>query len=449
MQSRPSASTMNEFQLCPSYLTRQEIRRRPGQFLLSVLAVAAGVAAVLGVLGSQRAGRRQAEALLRNQERELDGRYAAYREELAAAMTKAGFQTVILPRDQNLADWHHEDHAARSLPPDTVGRLRARPLDTLEHLLPRLSGRLEWPERRWTVLVYGTAAEILHPSPLGERWLDRTVPPGQADVGDAIVRAFGLAPGQDLAVAGRVVRIRRCREPAGAKDDIALHLALEDAQAILGRPGEVNEILALQRPAAWGDAARIRAELAERLPEAQAVEIGNRVVANLRARRMAEEESASLLAQARERQENLLRSQARLGLALAAVIMALMIPLLNLLCVLIFSLYAGDQRADVKTTLLAVAKNPLMLGCLLGIVLNVTGIGLPGWSQPVMEILSRAALPLGLLAVGVALNLEALRRAGQPLILSSLIKLLLIKTSNSLKEPSLEMRLYKVIFYAN
>lgn len=115
-----------------------------------------------------------------------------------------------------------------------------------------------------------------------------------------------------------------------------------------------------------------------------------------------------------------------MGLALAAVIMALMIPLLNLLCVLIFSLYAGEQRADFKTTLLAVIKNPLILGCLLGIVLNITGMGLPGWSQPVMEILSRAALPLGLLAVGVALNLDALRRAGQPLILSSLFKLLLM-----------------------
>lgn len=115
-----------------------------------------------------------------------------------------------------------------------------------------------------------------------------------------------------------------------------------------------------------------------------------------------------------------------MGLALAAVIMALMIPLLNLLCVLIFSLYAGEQRSDLKTTLLTVIKNPLILGCLFGIVLNVSGIGLPGWSQPVMEILSRAALPLGLLAVGVALNLDALRRAGQALILSSLIKLLLM-----------------------
>ncbi|SFX70645.1 AEC family transporter [Marinospirillum alkaliphilum] len=113
-----------------------------------------------------------------------------------------------------------------------------------------------------------------------------------------------------------------------------------------------------------------------------------------------------------------------LGLALAAVIMALMIPLLNLLCVLVFAVYAGEQRASLQTTLLAVVKNPLILACLAGILLNVTGIGLPGWSQPVMEILSRAALPLGLLAVGVALNLDALRGAGGPLVYSSLLKLL-------------------------
>lgn len=115
-----------------------------------------------------------------------------------------------------------------------------------------------------------------------------------------------------------------------------------------------------------------------------------------------------------------------LGLALAAVIMALMIPLLNVLCVIIFSLYAGEQRMDSRKTLLTVIKNPLILGCLLGIFLNVTGIGMPGWTQPVMEIISRAALPLGLLAVGVALNLGALRTAGKPLVISSGLKLLIM-----------------------
>lgn len=115
-----------------------------------------------------------------------------------------------------------------------------------------------------------------------------------------------------------------------------------------------------------------------------------------------------------------------LGLALAAVIMALMIPLLNLLCVLVFAIYAGDRRSSIGDTLLTVIKNPLILACLLGLLLNLTGIGLPGWSQPVMEILARAALPLGLLAVGVALNLSALRSAGKPLLLSSALKLLLM-----------------------
>ncbi|HKM15196.1 MAG TPA: AEC family transporter [Marinospirillum sp.] len=115
-----------------------------------------------------------------------------------------------------------------------------------------------------------------------------------------------------------------------------------------------------------------------------------------------------------------------LGLALAAVIMAVMIPLLNILCVFIFSLYAGEERMNARRTFITVIKNPLILGCLLGIFLNITGIGMPGWTQPVMEIISRAALPLGLLAVGVALNLEALRSASKALFYSNLAKLLIM-----------------------
>ncbi|WLD57248.1 AEC family transporter [Salinispirillum sp. LH 10-3-1] len=110
------------------------------------------------------------------------------------------------------------------------------------------------------------------------------------------------------------------------------------------------------------------------------------------------------------------------GLALAAVIMALMIPLLNVLCVSVFAFYAGDERASVLSTVAAIGKNPLILGCVAGIVLNVTGIGLPGWSRLTVEILARSALPLGLLAVGVALNLDALRAGKMPLVYASLLK---------------------------
>ena len=112
-----------------------------------------------------------------------------------------------------------------------------------------------------------------------------------------------------------------------------------------------------------------------------------------------------------------------LGLALAAVIMALMIPMLNLLCVLVFARYAGDHPANWRTTLARVIKNPLILACLTGIALNVSQIGLPGWSQPSLEILSRAALPLGLLAVGAALNLAALRGTLRPALVATTAKL--------------------------
>lgn len=308
---------MHNARLSPSYLARQEIRCRPWQFLLSALAVAAGVATVVGCLAALRGERRAAEGLLDSQERDLDQRFAAYQQDLAESMTKAGFQVVLLPRDQDLGDWYSEDFAAKALPADTLDRLGASPLRTIEHLLPRLTGRLLWPERRWTVIVDGAAPAPLYPSPLGSRWLEASVPAGQVEVGSEIARAFALVPGSDLPVAGRTYRIRQCRPPTGTKDDIALHFALEDAQQVLDRPGEINEILALEQPVAWADPARIRAELAERLPEAQAVEIGNRVVATVRARRMAEAESRALLAQERSRQEGLLRAHARLVLAAA------------------------------------------------------------------------------------------------------------------------------------
>jgi len=278
---------MHNARLSPSYLARQEIRRRPWQFLLSVLAVAAGVATVVGCLAALRGERRAAEQLLDRQEQDLDQRFATYQQDLAESMTKAGFQVILLPRDQNLGDWYSEDFAAKALPADALDRLGAKPLRTLEHLLPRLTGRLLWPERRWTVIVNGTAPAPLHPSPLGNRWLEASVPVGQVDVGSEIARAFALLPGLELPVAGRTYRIRQCRPATGTKDDIALHFALDNARQVLNRPGEVNEILALEQPVAWADPAQIRAELAERLPEAQAVEIGNRVVATVRARRMA------------------------------------------------------------------------------------------------------------------------------------------------------------------
>ncbi len=107
------------------------------------------------------------------------------------------------------------------------------------------------------------------------------------------------------------------------------------------------------------------------------------------------------------------------GGTVAALVMAIMIPLINVLCVLVLTVHAGGS-ATVAGVTRGLISNPLILACLTGIGLNLSGIGLPWGSAAVLEILARAALPLGLLAVGAGLRLEGLRRPGLLAVASGL-----------------------------
>ena len=73
-------------------------------------------------------------------------------------------------------------------------------------------------------------------------------------------------------------------------------------------------------------------------------------------------------------------------------------------------------------------KNPLILACLLGGLLNATGWGLPPLIGPTLDLLSRAALPMGLMAVGAALSIAAVKDAGLPVLASCACKLLVQPT---------------------
>jgi len=111
------------------------------------------------------------------------------------------------------------------------------------------------------------------------------------------------------------------------------------------------------------------------------------------------------------------------GATVAAVAVALMVPVVNVLCVASFIAAGTLGPARLGESVAALTRNPLILACLIGIVLNLSGIGLPGWSQPGMELLGRAALPLGLVAVGVALRPAALLRRDRGVWVAHLIKL--------------------------
>ncbi|MFC3677488.1 AEC family transporter [Ferrovibrio xuzhouensis] len=113
------------------------------------------------------------------------------------------------------------------------------------------------------------------------------------------------------------------------------------------------------------------------------------------------------------------------GVTLFAVAIALAIPTLNVMCVLTLARY-GDhgQGTTLKAQLLFLAKNPLIIACLLGIALNFCGITIPAGIEPVLKMLGSMAAPMGLLTVGAGLQWHAARSGGRAIGFACVLKLL-------------------------
>lgn len=110
------------------------------------------------------------------------------------------------------------------------------------------------------------------------------------------------------------------------------------------------------------------------------------------------------------------------GLALAALMLALMVPTVNIMSV--WSLTAESGLSF--RLLLPVIKNPLILACFFGVLANLSGLGMPLGSDRLLNMLAAASLPLGLLCVGAALKPQELAQEVQPLLGNSLIRLVLM-----------------------
>ncbi len=113
------------------------------------------------------------------------------------------------------------------------------------------------------------------------------------------------------------------------------------------------------------------------------------------------------------------------GLYLAAVFITVMIPMVNILCVMVLVRYGG-QKSGWYWIFATVIKNPLIIACLTGMAFNLLGLQLPAMLQNFTIILGRGSLPLGLLAVGASLQVSSIQKAGNEVIYACLLKLALM-----------------------
>lgn len=113
------------------------------------------------------------------------------------------------------------------------------------------------------------------------------------------------------------------------------------------------------------------------------------------------------------------------GLVIAALLMTFLIPSINIFCITIFSMYASSDKITFNSILKSIIKNPLIIACLIGGGMNYFDISLLLPFEKTLSILSSAALPLGLLSVGVGLHITHLKEVKFELFTAVFIKLAL------------------------
>jgi predicted permease len=111
------------------------------------------------------------------------------------------------------------------------------------------------------------------------------------------------------------------------------------------------------------------------------------------------------------------------GVMFSALAMAIMIPVVNVLCVIVLEHYATHTPTCWIKIFKSLLKNPLIISCLMGISINILQIPLPNEVQQTLKILGNASLPFGLLAVGAGLQFSTLHQHVGHILLSSLLKL--------------------------
>ncbi len=116
------------------------------------------------------------------------------------------------------------------------------------------------------------------------------------------------------------------------------------------------------------------------------------------------------------------------GVALISIAILAVVPMVNVIVVSVMVKWsAGHEGArSTKKVALEVARNPLVIACLIGFGMNGLGIALPPILGPLLDILGRAALPVALMAVGAGLDLADLRANAVSAARASILKLLVL-----------------------
>ena len=114
------------------------------------------------------------------------------------------------------------------------------------------------------------------------------------------------------------------------------------------------------------------------------------------------------------------------NIGIISVIAVILVPLNNAISAFIFEKYTGNATS-VPKLLLNIIKNPLVVGSLAGLALNLSGIVIPSWIMSgIVSKLSALTTPLSMIALGASFEFSQIKKYGKYLTWAIIAKLILV-----------------------
>lgn len=113
-------------------------------------------------------------------------------------------------------------------------------------------------------------------------------------------------------------------------------------------------------------------------------------------------------------------------IATITMLIAIIVPMFNLLAVYLFERFNGQNRHDPFKMASSIARNPLILATALGMVYTLSGMHFPAFAEEMLSDLGSIAIPLALLILGADLDLHVKTTRLRELAAVTLSKLLLV-----------------------
>ena len=115
------------------------------------------------------------------------------------------------------------------------------------------------------------------------------------------------------------------------------------------------------------------------------------------------------------------------ALGKAALVLAFILPLYNILAVIILTVpLRKERKLNLKNTLYEIMFNPLIIAVVIGLIFSYFKIIIPSVINSTVGFLSELALPLALVGIGGSLNLQNIKKASGLAFTSSAIKVILV-----------------------